>query len=92
MKTTSLTIDLPQPLKTFVDDQVATGDFATAADYICVLLREAQKQKVREHVDQLLLAGLNSGPATPMTAQDWEDIRREALERLAQERAHEPTH
>jgi hypothetical protein len=31
----------------------------------------------RARVEALLLEGLRSGPATPMTPQDWEDIRRE---------------
>jgi hypothetical protein len=29
------------------------------------------------HLEQLLLEGLNSGPAVPMTETEWEDIRRE---------------
>jgi hypothetical protein len=35
------------------------------------------------HLEQLLLEGLNSGPAAPMTDTDWEDIRREVRARAA---------
>jgi hypothetical protein len=35
------------------------------------------------HLEQLLHEGLQSGPATPMTEADWEDIRREVQSRVA---------
>ena len=38
-------------------------------------MRQDQKQKANEQIQTLLLEGLNSGNATEMTAQDWEDIR-----------------
>jgi antitoxin ParD1/3/4 len=76
MSTTSLTISLPEPLKAFVDGQVASGTFPDADAYIQALLREAQKRQARERVEALLQEGLDSGPATPMTAKDWENIRK----------------
>jgi antitoxin ParD1/3/4 len=82
MSTTSLTISLPEPLKAFVDRQVASGTFPDADAYIQALLREAQKRLARERVEALLQEGLDSGPATEMTAQDWDDIRREGMRRL----------
>lgn len=35
------------------------------------------------HLEQLLLEGLNSGPAEPMTDAEWEDMRREVHARAA---------
>ena len=42
-----------------------------------------QKRKAQEHLEALLLEGLDSGTATPMTTQDWEDIRQTVRERVA---------
>ncbi len=56
-----------------------------------VLIRGVQeRQAERERVDALLLAGLDSGPATPLTPVDWESIRQEVHKRHAarQERTH----
>lgn len=39
--------------------------------------------EAQETLETLLLEGLNS-PASEMTAQDWQEIRREVRERLAQ--------
>jgi hypothetical protein len=36
----------------------------------------------QDEYDALLLEAVNSGPSTPMTREDWDSIRREALERL----------
>jgi hypothetical protein len=39
------------------------------------------RQALQERVVALLDEAVASGPAAPMTAQDWEDIRREVRER-----------
>ena len=38
-----------------------------------------------DHLESLLLSGLNSGPMTPMTAADWDDVRREGRKLAEQE-------
>lgn len=80
---TSMNVSLPEPLRDFVEEQVQSGGYGTASEYVRELLREAQKQKASERLETLLLEGLNS-PASEMTAQDWQDIRMEVRERLAQ--------
>ena len=40
-------------------------------------------QPLRDKIDAALVEGIESGPSTPMTAQDWDDIRREGRRRLA---------
>jgi antitoxin ParD1/3/4 len=39
-------------------------------------VRQDQKHRAKEQLQTMLLEGLNSGNATEMTAQDWEDIRK----------------
>jgi antitoxin ParD1/3/4 len=80
---TSMNISLPETLRTFVDEQVQTGGYGTASEYLRELIRAAQKQKAQEHLETLLLEGLQS-PVSEMTAEDWKDIRREVRERLAE--------
>jgi antitoxin ParD1/3/4 len=81
----TIDVSLPDPLKQFVEDLVARGDFSSASDYIRALIREDQKRREKEKLEALLLEGLNSGPATEMTPDDWEAIRREVRQRLAQQ-------
>ncbi len=79
----SLAVSLPEAMREFLEEQVARGGYGTASDYIQELIRQAQeRQAEQERLEALLLAGLNS-PASEMTAEDWQAIPREAMERLA---------
>lgn len=79
----SLTVSLPADIKDFVEDEARAGGFATADEYVRALLLNEQRRKSREKIDGLLLEGVRSGPATPMTPQDWDTIRNELRERHA---------
>ncbi len=87
---TTMNVSLPDDLKAFVDEQVATGGYGTTSEFIRELIREARKQAARQRLEALLLEGLNSGPATPMTSEDWDNLKRDARERW--ERTHGTAH
>lgn len=78
----SINISLPEPLKEWVQQQVTARGYATVSEFVRHLLREEQ----RRQIDDNLHAALDSGEATPMTAHDWERIRREGQQRLAAKR------
>jgi antitoxin ParD1/3/4 len=71
---TTLNISLPEPMKAFVEDEVAAGSYSTVSEYIRALIREAQDQKAREEVERKLLASLG-GEAREMRQEDWERLR-----------------
>ena len=48
------------------------------------MIREAQKREARRELAAKLVEGLR-GPAVEMTREDWDSIRREALEGLSGE-------
>jgi antitoxin ParD1/3/4 len=73
-----MTISIPDSTKELVDQEVASGAFPTADDYIRSLIEADQKRKAQDHVEALIMEGLDS-PSSEMTAQDLEDIRREGL-------------
>jgi antitoxin ParD1/3/4 len=75
-------ISLPESLEAFVEQQVASGKYASAEQYLGSLIEADQKQRARERIGALLQEGLDSGPATEMKAQDWEHIKREGLARI----------
>lgn len=81
---TSINISLPESMKTYIEEQVASGDYGTLSEYIRELIRQDQKRKAQERLESLLLEGLDSGFTTPMTAQDWEQIRQVVREKIAQ--------
>lgn len=77
----SMNISLPEPLKRFVDEQIAAGRYSSASEYVRALIREDEKRKAQEHLDALLLEGLE-GEDSPLTPEDWASIRSEAVARL----------
>jgi antitoxin ParD1/3/4 len=77
----SMNISLPEPLKKFVDHQIAEGRYSSASEYVRELIRADEKRKAGDRLEALLLEGLNS-PETELKPEDWADIRKQALTRL----------
>jgi antitoxin ParD1/3/4 len=78
-----MNISLSEELNAFVKDQAAKRGFSTVSEYVSAIIRE-QQQRQRERLDALLLEGLDSGPGTPLTQEDWEHIRREGKKLVAE--------
>jgi antitoxin ParD1/3/4 len=82
--TETMNVALPESMKDFVHEQVASGGYTSASEYVRELIREAQRRKgAEEDLEALLLEGLNSGPATEMTDDDWQELRRRSAQRWA---------
>lgn len=79
----SMNISLPDSMRSYVEEQVATGGYSTVSEYFRELVRSDQKRKANERLETLLLEGLDSGSATPMSDRDWEDVRQAVRERVA---------
>jgi antitoxin ParD1/3/4 len=77
-----VTIDLPESLATYFQDQITTGEYPTASDYIQALIQADQTHKHR--LEALAIEGINSGPSTPMTQADWDNIRAAVRQNLSQ--------
>ena len=78
MKT--VTISLPEKLKEYIDDQVATGDYGSVSEYMRTLLRDDRKVKAQEKLEAMLLEGLES-TASEMTPEDWQDVKNQVQAR-----------
>jgi antitoxin ParD1/3/4 len=83
----SMNISLPDPLKLFVDRQIAQGRYSSVSEYVRELIRADEKRKAEEELEAKLLEGLKS-PESELTPADWRAIRKEAMARL-QARKHE---
>lgn len=77
----SMNISLPDPLKQFVDGQIAQGRYSSASEYIRELIRADEKRRAEEQLEAKLLEGLNSAESA-LTQADWIAIRKEALSRV----------
>ena len=88
----------PDELKPILEHQAAEAGCASVDEYtLRVYLQAAEAQSPGQDWDSIihaagldpdclereLLDGLASGPATPMTANDWSDVRQRVRDRLA---------
>jgi antitoxin ParD1/3/4 len=78
---TTMRISLPESMREFVEEQVRRGGYNTPGEYVRALIREAQLRAARQELESKLIEGLESGPATPMTPEDWEELKRRVWER-----------
>lgn len=72
---TSMNITLPEPMRKFIEEQINSGSYGTASEYMRALIREDQKRKVQERLEALLLEGLDSGDPIEATPEFWQDLR-----------------
>jgi antitoxin ParD1/3/4 len=70
---TIMNISLPDSLHDFVLDQVAKGRYSSASEYIGELVRA---ERAQASLETEVVEGLQSGEATPMTSDDWNELRR----------------
>ncbi len=77
---TTVTISLPESLKTFIEEQIATKGYGNVSEYFRTLLREAQAKEEDAKLEALLIEGLTSGEDIPLSREFWSELKAEAAE------------
>ncbi len=81
---TTINISLPEQMRLFVEEQVATGGYSTTSEYIRYLIRQDNERKNKEQLDSLLLQGLASGEPIEVTEQWWDEKRAVLMAKIQQ--------
>jgi antitoxin ParD1/3/4 len=75
----TMNISLPETLKSFVDSQVADGDYGSSSEYMRELLR---KEQDRVRLRRLILDGMESELIDePMDARYFDKLRKRITEK-----------
>jgi antitoxin ParD1/3/4 len=82
MSMTSMNVSLPEELKEYVEAQTRNG-YSTPSEYVRELIRADQKRRAKDELDAMLLEGLRSGDSIPVDAKFWDDLKKEALTKIA---------
>jgi antitoxin ParD1/3/4 len=72
---TTVSIDLPEPLGGYVRERVSRGEYASAQDYLRELVRRDRELHATRHIRELVDDGLASGAATPLSEPEIQGIR-----------------
>lgn len=82
MAISTINISIPENLKAEVEEVVASEGYGNTSEFFRDLVRDYLRQRQERQLEALLLKGLQSGEATPLTRADFEAIKRRGLERL----------
>jgi antitoxin ParD1/3/4 len=80
---TTMNVSLPIELKKWVDEQVRSGGYGTASEYLRDMLRRARDRQVRRRIDAMLVEAVEEGATTVMDRADWASIRKAARAQVA---------
>jgi Arc/MetJ-type ribon-helix-helix transcriptional regulator len=69
----TISVDLPDHLKSYVEEKAKQAGFSSAGDYLVALIIAASQKQ--DNLEQALMAGLSSGPAEPWTDDEWREIK-----------------
>ena len=83
-----MTIQLSEHGERLIESLVRSGRYASEAAIIDEALRQLEQRDLqaaqeRQKVESLLIAGLDSGPATLVTSADWDEMEREGQRLIA---------
>jgi antitoxin ParD1/3/4 len=87
---TTMNISVPDEMKAFVEAQMTHEGYASASEYLRALIRDAQKRQAKQALEAKFREAMESGPATPMTRDDWDQLERNVWDRQRQAEAAQP--
>jgi antitoxin ParD1/3/4 len=81
-------VHLSEDWQPFIRAQIESGRYASADQILDEALRLLQQRELKEsqekgRIEALLTEGLDSGPSTPMTSDDWDQIEHEGQRIIA---------
>jgi len=72
----TMNVSLPDLMKDWVEDQVKTGHFSNASDYVRDLIRRDQEyREQREALIKALVVGEKSGVSERTIKEIWRDVK-----------------
>ncbi len=72
----TMNVSLPDPMKDWVEDQVKTGQYSNASDYVRDLIRRDQEyQEKHEALVKALVKGEKSGMSERTLKEIWRDVK-----------------
>jgi Arc/MetJ-type ribon-helix-helix transcriptional regulator len=74
----TIPINLPDDLKKYVESESSRRGYENASEFVQAVLEAEKMRDLRKELEQSLLDAMKE-PSTPMTAQDFEDVRRRGL-------------
>lgn len=82
MSKATINISMPDTMKSEVEQVVANDGYGNISEFFRDLFREYLKERQERKLEAILLESVESGDYTPLTKEDFEDIRNRGLKRI----------
>ncbi len=82
MPLATINISIPDTMKTDVEKIIASEGYGNTSEFFRDLVRDYLRQRQERKLETLLLEGIKSGDATPLTKADFKAIKERGLKRL----------
>ncbi len=69
---------LPEELRDYVDERVASGEYGNTSEYLRELIRRDREKQAIDRLRALVVEGLESGAPVPLTGEHVEQLRSRA--------------
>ena len=79
-----ITITLPDPMKEYIDAQLASGQYSSVTEFFNCLLREDQKRRAKEILRTKMHEADASGESEEITPGYWEGVEKAFAEKYRQ--------
>lgn len=77
-----MSFSLPEAMRSYVDQRVASGEYGNASEYLRELIRRDQEDQAKKRLRALIEEGLSSGPARALTPDRVAILKKKALGQL----------
>jgi antitoxin ParD1/3/4 len=79
MSSNTMSFALPEALRSYVNQRVASGQYGNTSEYLRELIRRDQEEQAKKRLRELIEEGLNSGPGRALTIERVAELKRQAL-------------
>lgn len=86
MATTTLNISLPEKMRRFVEDKIASEGYGTISEYVRELIRADQRSEINR-LDTLIAEAYASGDPSRLTKANIDEARRIVKKRIEERKA-----
>ena len=79
MSSNTMSFALPEALRNYVNQRVASGQYGNTSEYLRELIRRDQEEQAKKRLREMIEEGLSSGPAHALTKDRVAELKKRAL-------------
>jgi antitoxin ParD1/3/4 len=79
MSSNTMSFALPEALRSYVNQRVASGQYGNTSEYLRELIRRDQEEQAKKRLRELIEEGLSSGPARALKKDSMAELKERAL-------------